>query len=160
MKIQWSWLLEWDSRRKGNKSGRHAGKVRREVRGAKWNDKAGLNFTWKVKQVIFIFDGRIPSDTLITNIILNIPTLLEFLFLFHFFVRDLCIDLKNLYCYSITVVCLFSPSLHPTPDEPTSLPHLHPPPWFCPYVSFIVVPVIPSPYCPLPTAPWLLSDCS
>ena len=33
----------------------------------------------------------------------------------------------NFYCYSITVVCLFSPSLHPTPAEPTSLPHLHPP---------------------------------
>ena len=31
---------------------------------------------------------------------------------------------KNFYCYSITVVCLFSPSLHPTPAEPTSLPHL------------------------------------
>ena len=38
------------------------------------------------------------------------------------------------YCYSITVVCLFSPSLHPTPAKPTSLPHLHPPPWFCPCV--------------------------
>ena len=36
------------------------------------------------------------------------------------------------YCYSITVVCLFSPSLHPTPAEPPSLPHLHPPHWFCP----------------------------
>ena len=40
------------------------------------------------------------------------------------------------YCYSITVVCLFSPSLHPTPGEPTSLPHLHPPPWFSPYVLY------------------------
>ena len=39
---------------------------------------------------------------------------------------------KNFYCYSITVVYLFSPSLHPTPAEPTSLPHFHPPPWFCP----------------------------
>ena len=26
----------------------------------------------------------------------------------------------NFFCYSITVVCLFSPSLHPTPAEPTS----------------------------------------
>ena len=34
------------------------------------------------------------------------------------------------YCYAITVVCLFSPSLYPTPGEPTSLPPLHPPPWF------------------------------
>ena len=43
---------------------------------------------------------------------------------------------KNFYCYSITVVCLFSPPLHPTPAEPTSLPHLHPPPWFCPCVLY------------------------
>ena len=41
------------------------------------------------------------------------------------------------YCYSITVVCLFSPSLHPTPAEPTSLPPLHPPPWFCPCVLYL-----------------------
>ena len=43
---------------------------------------------------------------------------------------------KNFHCYSITVVCLFSPSLHPTPAKPTSLPHLHPPPWFCPCVLY------------------------
>ena len=42
----------------------------------------------------------------------------------------------NFYCYSITAVCLLSPSLHPTPGEPTSLPHLHPPPWFCPCVLY------------------------
>ena len=64
-----------------------------------------------------------------------------------------------LYCYSITVVCLFSPSLHPTPAEPTSRPNLHPPPWFCPCV-LILVPVIPSPHCPLPTPPCPLLDCS
>ena len=40
------------------------------------------------------------------------------------------------FCYSITDVCHFSPSLHPTPGEPTSLPHLHPPPWFCPCVLY------------------------
>ena len=39
-------------------------------------------------------------------------------------------------CCSITVVCIFSPSLHPTPAKPTSLPHLHPPPWFCPCVLY------------------------
>ena len=44
--------------------------------------------------------------------------------------------LKKIYCYSITVVCLFSPSLHPTPAELPSLPHLHPPPWFCPCVLY------------------------
>ena len=44
--------------------------------------------------------------------------------------------LKNFYCYSITVVCIFSPSLHPTPAKPTSLLHLHRPPWFCPCVLY------------------------
>ena len=38
------------------------------------------------------------------------------------------IFLKNFYCYLVTVVCIFSPSLHPIPAKPTSLPHLHPPP--------------------------------
>ena len=33
---------------------------------------------------------------------------------------------KFFYCYSITVVCLFAPSLHPTPAKTPSLPHLHP----------------------------------
>ena len=40
------------------------------------------------------------------------------------------------YCYSITTVCLFSPSLHPIPANPTCLPHLYPPPWFCPCVLY------------------------
>ena len=44
--------------------------------------------------------------------------------------------LNIFYCYSITIVCLFSPSLHPTPADPTSLPHLYPPPWFCPGVLY------------------------
>ena len=42
----------------------------------------------------------------------------------------------NFYCYSVTVVCIFSPSLHATAAEPTSLPCLHPPPWFCPCVLY------------------------
>ena len=42
----------------------------------------------------------------------------------------------NFYCYSITVVCLSSPSLHPTPAKPTSLPHLNLPSWFCPCVLY------------------------
>ena len=42
----------------------------------------------------------------------------------------------NFYCYSITVVCLFSPSIHPTPASPTFLPQLHLPPWFCPCVLY------------------------
>ena len=33
--------------------------------------------------------------------------------------------------------CLhFLPSPHPTPDKPTSLPCLHPPPWFCARVLY------------------------
>ena len=61
---------------------------------------------------------------------------------------------KNFYCYSITVVCIFSPSLHPTSAKPTSLPldFVH--------VSFIVAPVNPSPHYPLPTPLWLLLDYS
>ena len=43
---------------------------------------------------------------------------------------------KLLYCYSIIVVCIFSPPLPPTPAKPTSLPCFHPPPWFCPWVLY------------------------
>ena len=69
------------------------------------------------------------------------------------------IFLKFIYFYSLTIVCIFSPSLHPTPASPTSLPHLHPPPWFCPCVLYS------SSYGPLsPLSPphslWLLLDCS
>ena len=42
----------------------------------------------------------------------------------------------NFYCYSITVVCILSPSLHPTSAKPTSLPCFHPSPWFCPCVLY------------------------
>ena len=45
--------------------------------------------------------------------------------------------LKLIYLfYSVTIVCIFSPSLHPTPASPTSFPHLYPPPWFCPCVLY------------------------
>ena len=40
------------------------------------------------------------------------------------------------YCYWITVVCLFYPSLHYTPAGPPHHPHLHPPPWYCPCVLY------------------------
>ena len=43
---------------------------------------------------------------------------------------------KFIYFYSVTIVCIFSPSLHPTPASPTSLPHLYPPPCFCPCVLY------------------------
>ena len=54
----------------------------------------------------------------------------------------------NFYCYSITVVCIFSPSLHSTPAEPTSVPRLHPPPWFCPCVLYSSSCNPPSPLSP------------
>ena len=60
----------------------------------------------------------------------------DFIYLFIYLFIFAISFFKNFYCYSITVVCLFSPSLHPTPAEPTSLPHLHPPPWFCPCVLY------------------------
>ena len=55
----------------------------------------------------------------------------------------------NFYCYSITVVCIFSPSLHPPQPNPPPIPASTLPLDFV-HVSFIVVPVIPSPHCPLP----------
>ena len=58
-------------------------------------------------------------------------------------------------CYSITVVFIFSPPILPTPAKLTSLLPLD----FV-HVSFVVVPVIPSPHSPLPTPLWLLLDCS
>ena len=72
-------------------------------------------FFCKIKDTFFIF----------SNNFLDLDFYL-FMYLFIF----------NFYCYSITVICLFSQSLHPTPAEPTSLPHLHPPPWFCPCVLY------------------------
>ena len=59
----------------------------------------------------------------------NLVWILYFFFFFFFY-------FFKFYCYSITVVCIFSPSLHPTPANPTSLSHLQPPPWFCPCVLY------------------------
>ena len=63
------------------------------------------------------------------------------------------------YCYSITVVCLFSPSLPPPQLNPPPSPTPTIPPDFV-HVSFIIVPAIPSSHCPHPTPPWPLLDCS
>ena len=59
------------------------------------------------------------------NAVTWLPSFLNFFFFFFY-----C------YCYSITVVCILSPSVHHIPDKPTSLPHLHPPPSFCPCVLY------------------------
>ena len=68
------------------------------------------------------------------------------------------------YCYSITVVCLFSPSLHPNPAKPPSLLHLHPPPRFCPCVLYSsscnpLFPLSPPPS-PLPIVRLFLTSMS
>ena len=63
---------------------------------------------------------------------------------------------KNFYCYSITVVCIYSPSVHPTPAEPTSLTL----PLDFVHVSFIVVPENPSPHSLLAIVRWLLTSVS
>ena len=68
------------------------------------------------------------------NLDIEKPTLyscLHFLMFFCF-----CFLILIFCCYSVTFVCFFSLSLHPTPAEPTSLPHLYPPPWFWPCVLY------------------------
>ena len=56
----------------------------------------------------------------------------------------LCPFFFSFYCYSITVICIFSPSLCFTPAKPTSLPASTLPLDFV-HVFFIVAPVNPSP---------------
>ena len=69
--------------------------------------------------------------------------------------------LKNFYCYSITLVCLFLPIPPPHPSQnPLPPPSSSLLPLDFVHVSFIVVPVIPFPHCPLPTPLWLLLHCS
>ena len=66
---------------------------------------------------------------------------------------------KLLYCCSITVVCIFSPPLPPTPAKLTFLPCFHPPLWFCPYVLYSSS---WKPFSLLSPPPplWLSLDCS
>ena len=56
---------------------------------------------------------------------------LDFLNVFFFF-----LFLKFLLLFKRQLYAFFSPSLHPTPAESPSLPHFHPPPWFCPRVLY------------------------
>ena len=69
---------------------------------------------------------------------------------------------KFFYCYSIMVVCLFSPSLHPTPAKPPSLPH--PPSWFGPCVlyrsSCNLLSSLSPPHSPLPIVRLFLTSIS
>ena len=72
--------------------------------------------------IIFIHTIECMSGVSPSQLLFNLHSNLPFFF--------------NFYCYLIRVVCLFSPSLHPTPGEPTSLPPLQPPPWICPCVRY------------------------
>ena len=61
--------------------------------------------------------------------------------------------LFNYSCVPFLPIPLPHPIRTPPPSPTSTLPldFVH--------VPFIVVPVIPSPHCPLPTPPWLLLDC-
>ena len=82
-------------------------------------------------------------------------------FFFFFMVYNLFFyfEILFIYFYSVTIVCLFSPSLHPTPAEPPPSPTSALPLDFV-LVSFLVAPIDPSPHYPLPTPLWLLLHCS
>ena len=72
-----------------------------------------------------------------------------------------------LYLFIFKIFIVIQLQLYAFSPHPSTPPQLNPPPSptstlpldFV-HVSFIVVPVIPSPHCPLPTPPWLLLDCS
>ena len=67
---------------------------------------------------------------------------------------------KIFYCYSITVVCIFShpftlPQPNPLPSPASTLPL-----GFAHVYFMVAAPVNPSPHYPLPTPLWILLDCS
>ena len=68
------------------------------------------------------------------------------------------------FCFSITFVCIFSPSLNPTPAKPTSLPRLHPPPCFCPCILYSMscnaLASLSPPHSPLPIVTLFLTSMS
>ena len=79
---------------------------------------------WNKKE--YIISEKIPGNKNLSHFGIS-PEFLPTVFIYFSF----------FYCCSITVVCIFSPLLHPTPAKPTSLPCLHPHPWFCPCVLYI-----------------------
>ena len=73
------------------------------------------------------------------------------------------LNFKLFYCCSITVVCIFSPPLYPTPAKPTSLPCFHTPhPCYCPCVLYncSCKPFTLFPWNSLPSPLWSLSAFS
>ncbi|KAF6104248.1 hypothetical protein HJG60_011248 [Phyllostomus discolor] len=84
-------------------------------------------------------------------------------FQFPYFLKHLLFSYLFIIIYFIVVqlqLSAFSPdhSPLPQPNPPPSLAYALPLGFV--HVSFIVVPVNPSPCCPLPPPLWLLSDCS
>ena len=73
-------------------------------------------------------------------------------------------NIHSYFFYSVTIVCIFSPSLHPTPASPTHLPHLYPPPWFCPCVlyssSYRPLSLLSPPHSPLAIVTLFLTSMS
>ena len=59
-----------------------------------------------------------------------------FLYVLYYFVFVFFKIFKLFYCCSITIVCIFSSPLYPTPVKPTTLPCFHSPFWFCPCLLY------------------------
>ena len=122
---------------------------------------------FSVVPIFLLFFQFLKEETLI--IVLWLSFFLKCIFnSINFSVNVLIATCNFLFCYFILFflfLLLFNYSYMPflpiPPPHPsqTHLPPLPPHPHFV-HVSFIVVPVIPSSHCPLPTPPWLLLDCS
>ena len=123
------------------------------------NSEAIISFSYNCEWDYFLY---ISSCGYYSILMCQISLQFAFSFIMNYFINSINsveFFLKTIYYYSVTIVCMFSPSLHPTPASATSLSHLHPPPWFCPCVLHIA-PIDPSPHYPLPTPLWLLLQCS
>ena len=74
------------------------------------------------------------------------------------------ISANSSFFFSVTIVCIFSPSLHPTSASPTSLPHPYPPPWLGPCVIYSSscnpLSSLSPPYSSLPIVRLLLTSMS
>ena len=104
---------------------------------------------WSIKSQLALYINLVSYNiVIISSLSYCTDFFCLYLFIFKFFI---VIQLQ---------LCAFSPHLSTSPQpnpspSPTSTLPLH---FF--HVSFIVVPVIPSPHCPLPTPPCPLLDCS
>ena len=79
-----------------------------------------------------ILEGSVPPNSIFCLLLKDRAWKSGAIFFFLFFSSIF----QLFYCCSITVVCIFSPPLYPTPAKPISLPCFHPSPWFCPRVLY------------------------